>query len=262
MTNNLQKTVTLLLTCITLNANSQIIDQIKSASDDHNSSSSSDDYSYDSDDDYNSYDYSYDDTYDDSYDDYSTNSYSPNFNRPDNYWANKRADSNYKFSGLSLGYRSTTNSNKVRISVPELQFKIGHYYGAFRVLNLYEERPSTDDSYQTVDVQILGFQTNPKGIAVFNLSVGIMNESYSGMVYGEFVSGFRLNLGNRASVRWEGRLAVNDGISVRTEGNYGANYAIFKNKDFHLDAEFFATSTTYYEEVHFSGFGFGISANF
>lgn len=241
---------------------SQVIDQIKDASDRHSAQSSNSDDSY-SDDSYYDDDDSYYDT--DSYDntDYS---YMPDFfeSGPDVYaWIErKRGDTTYKFSALNLLYRRTTNSGHVAISVPEMQFKIGAYYGSIRVNQLIEEGAKKEDRYATTDVQFLGFQSNPKSILALNLSMGVMAEQYSGNVFAEGVAGLRFRPTSSLAFAWEGRLSGDEISVVRSENTLSAQYALIKKSSFEMTAEIFTTTATYYQEVSVNGFGFGVGLRF
>ena len=248
----------------TQESNSQTIDDIKDASDRHSSQQSNSDDSYSTD--TYSDDYDDDDTYyDDSYgnDDYI---YMPDIfsSGPDVYYwiERKRADSTYKFSALNLLYRRTTNSGQVAISVPEIQFKLGAYYGSIRINQLIEEGAKKEDRYATTDVQFLGFQSNPKSMVALNLSFGVMAEQYSGNVFAEGVVGLRFRPMPAFVVAWEGRLAGDDISVVRSENTLSAQFSIIRKPSFELTTDVFTTSATYYEEVSVNGFGFGVGLRF
>ncbi|MFT5511898.1 MAG: hypothetical protein ACI8SE_000292 [Bacteroidia bacterium] len=244
----------------------QIIDQIKDASDRHTEQSSGDAYSSDDysdnsdDDDYNSNDDSY---YNDYSDAQTYNSPSPLFEPDPSYWLErKRADSMYKFSALNLLYRQTVSTGQVTASIPELQFKLGGYYGSFRVNTLIEEGAKKEDQFQTIDLQFFGFQTNPMSLVVFNLSMGVLGEQYSGKTFIEGVVGFRVQPSRHFALSWEGRLAGDEIVMVRSEGTISVDITLFRNKDIAFTTTVFGTSATYYETVDVMGFGFGAGLRF
>jgi len=252
----------LILVVFSLNAQSQIVDQIKDASDRHtdtkdSSNSGSDDSYYDDSDDDDSY---YND--DNNYDDYSYYA-EPWSNADPILWLEKkRADSNYKFAAINLLYRQTTSSGQVSFFVPEVQIKLAAFYSSIRVTSLIEERVTKEDQYQTVDLQLFGFQTNPKGTLVYNMSAGLVGEQYSGKTFVEGVIGFRLQPTKRLALAWEGRLAGDEFVRMRSENNFIASYAVLKNNDLAIEASVFGTNATYYEEVRVKGFGFGLGLRF
>jgi hypothetical protein len=240
----------------------QIIDQIKDASDDH--SSSSNDNSSSSDDNSST-------TYDDSDDDYYYYDDQPDYGQSSSfgyyddgsYWIDtKRLDSNYKFSAFNILYRRSTSSDKVAVSTPEIQFKHAWFYGSLRINTLIEERTKDEDRYQTVDVQFFGFQTNPREAFCLNLSMGVMSEEYSGNAYFETVAGLRLQPNPAFAIAWEGRLAINEGVSVRTEGNISIQISLVRQKDFSVTANIFGMSSLYYQKVPVKGWGFGAGVRF
>ncbi len=242
----------------------QIISQIKTESNNHVSSSSSSSgsssSSSSSNDDYStSEDYSTE-TY------YNEPAYIPPTNNtnfyPDFRPYRKPRDPNRKYNYLSLMYRKTVDSRKVIVSVPEMQINLSGYYIGLRVNKLFEPRAREDDDYTTVDLQFLGFQTNPEGTAVFNLSTGILSESYSHKTYMESVAGLKVKLGNKLLIFGEGRFCQNKGIRIRTEGTLGVDYTVVTTDWVAIAANAFFTSALYYEKVPIEGFGLGFSVRF
>ncbi|MFT5724414.1 MAG: hypothetical protein ACI9JN_001533 [Bacteroidia bacterium] len=240
-------------------SSAQVIDRIKDASDDHSSQSSTSSSTYeDAEVEVETY---YDQP---SNDDYNSNYSTPlYYNEDQEYWSErKRNDSTYKYSALNLLYRQTTSSGQVSILVPELQFKLGGYYGSIRSNTLVEEGAKDEDSYQTIDIQVIGFQSNPWAPLAMNLSFGVMTELYSSNTYPEFVAGLRLKPTPAFAIVWEGRIARDQGICVRSEGTLSVQVLILRKPGFQISTDMFITSSTYYEEVNVQGFGFGLGLRF
>ncbi len=250
----------LFITICSLSTTAQIIDQIKDASDRHtdtknsSTSGSSDESYYEESNDEGTY------YYDDN--DYG---YSPDlftYADPILWLEKKRADSTYKFAALNVLYRQTTSSGQVSFMVPEVQIKLAAFYSSVRVTSLIEEGVTKEDQYQTVDFQLFGIQTNPKGTLVYNMSVGLVGEQYSGKTFAEDLIGLRLQPSNRLALAWEGRLAGDEFVRMRSENNFIASYAVIKNSDVSVEASVFGTAATYYQEVEVKGFGFGLGLRF
>ncbi|MBO6517532.1 MAG: hypothetical protein JJ975_13380 [Bacteroidia bacterium] len=230
----------------------QIIDQIKSASDEHSSSSSSSGSS-------------------DVSDSYSNDYYA----EPDlityfvvepfigsNPLFDRTRDPNRKYNYFKLHYRQSIDPRRVVLSVPECQATFGNYYMAVRINALIEPRAKDVDRYSTFDWQFLGFQTRPDAPVVFNLSTGILSESYSGNTYWEFVSGLGIKLNKQFTLYGEGRYCQDNSVIVRTEATVGTNLIVYRNKNFSIDGKAFFTTSMYYEEVPVEGFGLGLGVSF
>lgn len=239
-------------------SNAQIIKEIETASDNHSSSTSSDD-------DYS--DESSTTTNTNTYDDYDYYAYDAAadlaFQVFDGYTHDsRRDDSTYKFSALNLLYRRSFGDKQVVWSVPELQFKVGRYYASVRSSKLIEEGVKETENYETIDVQLLGFHTNPLGVLAVHGGIGFLSESYSGNVFAEIVGGTKLRFSDRLTLRWEGRYAFDQGVSIRSESNWIFQTNIVKQEDYAISADLFYTSTIYYETIDLQHFGMGLGLRF
>ncbi len=177
-------------------------------------------------------------------------------------FSHRRFDSTYKYSSLALSYRQTVADNGVVIGIPQLDYKLGYWYGSFRLNTLYDEGINENQTYQTLDVQFAGFQTNPNSRLVFNLSTGVMTEVKVGNIYSESVAGLQVKLNDKAKLYSEGRTAIDQNRFVRNEVTVGGRTTITEWRNSKLTADAFYTRSRYYQEVTVSGFGFGLGLRF
>ena len=241
----------------------QTLNKIKRASDDHNSSSnnnsssssgsdnsygSNDTYYEEDDDDDNSY---YDNSYDDrSYPDQSEGG------GGDYYFP--RREKVYKERELittwDLTLRQAVDNRKVIIQNLQFNRASNHWFHSIRYNQFYEHRTTELDVYSTFEWQFLGFHTMTKPVS-FAIATGRMYESYSRRWYWEHLAQFEVKATPNISFKAEGRLAIDKGRTVRSEGTISSLITIKKWAKNEAKVGIFFTSALYYETVPVENIG-------
>ncbi|MCB9261218.1 MAG: hypothetical protein H6607_02425 [Flavobacteriales bacterium] len=261
----------LLLTIIVFLSNclfgfSQTIDQIKKASDEHNAPKKTPKSSEDG----NSSDYyeeppqtqvEEEEEEEESVSDNNYYVYRQRTPRPPRPPRIKYSDTaqNYKPNGGSVAFRYTLDNRNLSIGVLEAKFHIGALQLRIRENMLTEFHPDKTDHYNTLDLQLFGFQTRsnePFGIAA---GIGVMNEQYSGKAYFEMTEEIRMDFTPKLGFEICGRQAFNKGVTVRVEWNSSVNVLLLKKPRYKVKLNGIYNLATYYETVDYTSFLCGLT---
>jgi hypothetical protein len=239
----------------------QTLNKIKEASDNHNSSSnSSSSSSSGSSDSYGSNDTYYEGGGDNSY--YENSYYEDDYSNQqqeggEEYYVRvkKRV---YKERELvttwDLNFRQALDNRKVLITNIQFNRAQNHWFHSLRYNQFYEHRAKETDSYSTFEWQFLGFHTMTKPVS-FALATGRMFESYSAKWYWEHLAQLEVRATPSISFKAEGRIALDKGITVRSEGTISSFLTIKKWAKNEAKVGIFFTSALYYEMVPVENIG-------
>lgn len=234
----------------------QTLGKIKNASDEHNSSkgsseggassSSSDSYSESSSSDYYYYDSSPDDNYPPP-----TVSSTPRVPREPRPVVIHR----------DFDIRQSIDNRKVSITNVQYSRAKNGYFTSYRYNYMSEPRVKENESFSTFEAQLIGFNTMTKP---FNLAMatGFYMEFYSGAVFWEHLARIKWDVIKNITLNLEGRLALDKGVEVRTEGTVAMLAKLKEWNKTKLSFGAFFTSALYYKTVPVENLGANIRLSF
>lgn len=161
--------------------------------------------------------------------------------------------------GLSLGH-ITQNSTSF---IPRIRINGGLLSTDFRIFTNIEEHIDGQDSYTTIDWQMLLLNLIVEPEANFRIGSGIMFEEYSGIFFNEHTASLDFYF-DRVKWNLEGRYAPDykTKITARSEFNTSLHYLFSQNDEFLFSGFVKFLATKYYEDVNFNAFYVGVEFNF
>lgn len=147
--------------------------------------------------------------------------------------------------------------------VPRIEVHGSLLSTGFRVFSNTEEHIEEQDSYTTIDWQMLLFNLIVEREVNFCIGSGFMFEEYSGTFFNEHTASLDIYF-DRMKWNFEGRYTPDykTKISVRKEFNTSLHYLFFQNNEFLFSGFVKFLTANYYEDVKFHAFYAGIELNF
>lgn len=177
-------------------------------------------------------------------------------------WERSRSDAyTPKFKSSDLIIRRAIDNRKVLITNFQYNHYINNFFFSMRYNFLTESRAAEDDRFETWEYQFIGFNTKTKPLS-FAMATGILYEAYSGNLYNEHLAILRYERVPGVSFYAEGRLAMNQGVAVRTEGTLEAWVTLKKWEVSALNLGAFFTSALYYRTVPVENVGMSVQVRF
>lgn len=150
-----------------------------------------------------------------------------------------------------------------RTMVPRLTLNGALFATDFRYFSNYEMHLDEDLHYSTCDWQILIFNLLVQQEVNFRIGTGLMFENVSDITFNEHT--LRLDIYPfwwlETSLEYRLTPDYKTGMMVRQEFDFGLGLTLFDWEHFSIEFKAIYQSATYYEEVNFNSFCFGVGLN-